>query len=923
MGNLTIIRDEVSAGRLRSKPEALAIIDISDAVNEIRKHRISMLARLSGLPSNPGLPAILLSHVDLTSYTQLLASLGKITTHCLAAKEVVDRLVEAKRQNEVLQSNKMAEYITSFITSRGFMVTGVSDRRSQVMSTLITTPGTKSEESWNPTSLDANFMTALLLQPHLSTRLAAPSLSPITSDDGFTGSFIDSFINLYTEAATLSDPPKDNKGKKAKYAIPNAATALGRIALIDDILNLFMDPSVLSYVCQEGAHRLPTAQNEARALSLESTGLLFHQLSHRPITVTMELYDATFEKMHQFFGIRFVLPESWKANFDAYMKPIDRSSSKERVSNLVSAWQRQADMTPRLSLSPVTVFRQILDTMDLGQYVEQLVNAEKAKPAEFNAVRDLSALQSKFDPIIMGSAPVTTTEVRLNAELLTGMTDAYRDRMTYLQNLSQPGLFLSATDAAIARSHAAAKVCPYPYNAAFPMMPLTEQGAYNMLENDWICGTNRTPATLGVRRYMIESSLFNIVGNVGLADELQTVNPNRSFDLSLARELDAMLKGGYRTPIPGSLAPQNAEIIVPNNFSPATEYDARVQVARMLGMGEPGLQNKMKSSYFREMLATYLSGAYSMVRLTYSSQTEGGKGVSLEDVRTMTANASMTAMATMSDLVIIEVIQGHGLPYGVSYDELYAQGVANDTRPFELFNDALSLGEGYFLLRLRKVPSGYSLTLDIATLNDYTSKSYHYFTPVGGFMDIPPSEGIVLTEGLAHLAAVPIANDHKNAVTILVGHQNTYYVGYLLGVFTFDPVFSLGDSEKLRLPTDQGWDGQVTDPYIKYVWYASAASELGTSEVGVEEAPEEDVATAIFKKAKEEQEKLATLQMSSGAPDESPLKEAAATLESETKMTKGVVPMMQPKPMEEEVAPKKKKKDKDSEGTDEDAEVKD
>lgn len=807
--------------------------------------RLRALTHLSGVPVHSGLAGYLTTLLDTDSYEALELSMLRITRHAQLAAAVLERLSESKRQNEVVQSSRLVEFIQEWLLANGNSLKTAGSMASVLSSAPKVRPGqgqlSGDKANVDPDVVQAEVIATLCLHPTLDPSKNVAHLAP-ESDYAIVAKFEKLYRQAIAQALTLtgiaSGAKKVNPVKPTLTPQPTTsqheafrvqAAAIGRVMIVDTALTMLMDPSLPDYLCSEPISKVPLAQTDYRRDLLQTVASFFATVLHHPALAAMGMVDYVSGAVREFMDFEWQLDRDWEESMKKYLAPLSREHITGRVAELMKQWNTQASASVPQVKGVVLVPSSAAPVLGLGDIVassNQLYSSYKPVLSQAK-ISDLTVLRTKYDPVMLGSMPIGSHATSMDAAMLMNITAQSKAMMDLLVTETRPSFMTSFRDVPRSNGIKAAHAISLPMTAAFPPLPQAFQGVDTVDEKGkMMLRANRSHAVSSITRELSRTHSFTISESTALALALKDFYVPVAFNEQWPSSMmDAQTGSWGRGIMPAALVA--GELFALEGSLPPRPYDLRTTIASFFNMTEPSFRIKMKSQHFRQQLATYLSGAFILGYVPDPGRILYDVDSAVELTLPVEEGQDFVEIANGRKITSLFLLKGLGYPYGVEYSALYERGCAQGDKPYSRWYE---LDDDFIIMPITHVPVPDDTVL---ALKEYGPMNVPYYTYGAGntWVELPDSAGWVKTSPLLHMCPVPAPSEPKRLIDYVITDRHVISVDRMVMALSFNPRLTKGEAVSVAMPTQREWKGMRPVSFINHVWYGPALEGAASSTV--------------------------------------------------------------------------------------------
>lgn len=777
----------------------------------------------SGYPVASHAVARMQQHLDLSSIKSLITGVMKLRNLCRFAANVLDTIPLAKVDKFQLVRTELIAYIGENAASHG--VSDLSETEKDFVAYLITSAET-ADGAWildfsegdNNRVIQFEKLYRSLLSPDTIT--ATPGKSKLN------------FENWNSETQVIYDPEKDDiiniqNGRRlnnvikefdnklagvdvnlaeslaidASTAINNAVTVhhLAMIRVVDHVNMLMNDLGIWSAMLSPRS-KADSASNTERSKSLRLAASYFHSLLMYPHIHALELFMHTYDKLQDWMKVYPALPADIIANYNHVVRSHDFLKAGEDAKSLLRLIEADNDETTGSMITGVPM--EIVRAFGLSDVIKEVNDAANRALLPIN-LTDLKLLdEEKYRYVLLSFAVAEFNMTQKFSEFLY-MGHATSKEIQEAIYAVNPGLQTYYRDEIQTKLKSLSPTIPFGYSNHVALTDEVMKTTPAILEGGKLMWRPLTPThSYDYQYFLRHDKLFSIFGGDSIINAHSKYVPSIIINKdSAARLRRILMKENWKTMMPASLA--FSEHVYNKTALKADRNQVKRLMEDLTGMNFSLLERQITAPYFKQIVATYLSGFALLYVIPNESSVAKQKG----------KGDAATETDSQAFLVI-----GHGNPYGTTY-----QNLASKQSSFKK-EDLIEIGYGAYIRMLDEVPVPME---DLAADPDfYVSHPYYYYPSNSKTMSV---KEWVVTDGLLNFALAPITGTYNKPPTLL--DQRHAYLNdkvYIQTHMTWSIAGTVDDSFHMPM-VKQSWSQDVYTPNIEYIThgeYSNSAIKL-------------------------------------------------------------------------------------------------
>lgn len=781
----------------------------------------------SGYPVASHAVARMQQHLDLSSMKSLLTGVMKLRDLCRFAANVLDTIPLAKVDKFQLVRTELIAYIGENAASHG--VSDLSETEKDFVAYLITSAET-ADGAWILDFSEGDSNRVLQFE-----KLYRSLLSPDTITATASKTKID-YSNWDTDIHVVYDPEKDDiiniqNGRRlnnvikefdaklagldtatsealaldASDAINNAITIhhLAMIRVVDHVNMLLNDIGIWTAMLSPRS-KADSASNAERSKSLRLAASYFHSLLMYPHIHALELFMHTYDKLQDWMKVYPALPADIIANYNHVVRSHDFLKAGDDAKSLLNLIEADNDETTGSMITGVPM--EIVRAFGLTDVINEVNDAANRALLPIN-LTDLKLLDDeKYRYVLLSFAVAEFNMTQKFSEFLY-MGHATSKEIQEAIYAVNPGLQTYYRDEIQTKLKSLAPTVPFGYSNHVALTDEVMKTTPAVLEGGKLMWRPLTPThSYDYQYFLRHDKLFTIFGGDSIINAHSKYVPTIIINKdSAARLRRILMKENWKTMMPASLAYSD------HVYNKAMLRADRNTVKRLMeditGMNFSLLERQITAPYFKQIVATYLSGFALLYIIPNESPVKRSK-----DKETATEADSQAFL-----------VVGHGKPYGTTY-----QNLASKQSPFKR-EDLIEIGYGAYIRILDEIPVPLE---DLAADPDfYVSHPYYYYPSNSSTISV---KEWVVTDGLLNFALAPITGNYRKPATLL--DQRHAYLNdkiYIQTHMTWSIAGTMDDSFHMPL-VKQSWSQDVYTPNIEYIThgeYSNSAIKLLDTDV--------------------------------------------------------------------------------------------
>lgn len=544
------------------------------------------------------------------------------------------------------------------------------------------------------------------------------------------------------------------------------------------------------------------ASNNERSKSLRLAAGYFHSLLMYPHIHALELFMHTYDKLQDWMKVYPALPADIIANYNHVVRSHDFLKAGEDAKMLLTLIETDKDETTGSKITGVPM--EIVRAFGLSDVVNEVNDAANRALMPIN-LTDLKLLDREEYRYILLSFAVAEFNMTQQFSEFLYMGHATAKEIQEAIYAVNPGLQTYYRDEIQTKLKSLSPTIPFGYSNHVALTDEVMKTTPAVLEGGKLYWRPLTPThSYDYQYFLRHDKLFTIFSGNSIINANAQYVPSMIINKDAATRLrKILLKDNWKTMMPASVA--YSDHVYNKEMLKADRNTVKRLMEELTGMNFSLLERQITAPYFKQIVATYLSG----FALLYIIPNESGN------------KKDKTSKNTEADSQAF-LVQGHGRPYGTTY-----QNLASKQESFKK-EDLIEIGFGAYIRVLDRVPVP---TEDLAADPDfYVSHPYYYFPSNSKTIEV---KEWVITEGLLNFSLAPITGSfHKPATLLDQRHAYLNDKVYIQTHMTWSIAGTMDDSFHMPI-VKQSWSQDVYTPNIEYIThgaYSNSAIKLLDSE---------------------------------------------------------------------------------------------
>lgn len=715
---LTTIKESssIASNRAADGSAGLTVVPTSDITADMLSKRSQMIKRLSSAPYLGGLHYLITSQIDFSSYKELMKSVARLRDNLHVAASVLSRILEFKRQNEILSSAKLAEFVTEFIMQEGLIAKRAitqtvehNNRGERVRKTTFasrplaylagisllgdetTIPASREEGgAGNPipraTEYNVDFITSLCLLPTSLLTEGQPTLLDDTASDGPLSGLIQTYsqairgfglsgsdiltpenipkLDVYfgevqSVSLGLTPPSGDAEAKRREGYKSSEVFAT--------LVNVMSSPARIRQV-DHLICLLLDSKVINKLFKEQESKVIFAQNTYRLQTVEgiaayldyvlqypiMYLMEAA---KHGYEAVTNFTGMTWRGN-DSVMA--NYRSFVEKVNHPIYAEDHKAVMKAindpdsfALQPPPMVLPTESLTFLGLNHLVEALAGATEVGPE--GKFTDMKELMKPAYRALIHPLGVSSHDFFDDARAPIITARRYETLQTMFTSEISIATFSALSPEARAKASDALSACPVPVAGRILLSPRPDIVSPIVMTDEAIGVTNTTRNTVAKAMLLQEEMAYSMMTNVS-ALNLLNHSDAIGFDRALAQDMAALLTTPWNSLYPIEIMDGNMEHI--GDMSTLSTAAASSLIGGLIKQQGTTLRYAFQDPNTLQLAATAFSSFASLIMTDADPDEIKIKG--------------WNAFKGENPSAKLNVVEGYGKPYGRKYADLFS-----------------------------------------------------------------------------------------------------------------------------------------------------------------------------------------------------------------------------------------------------------
>lgn len=715
--------------------KAAVLIPLAAKLPQLYSARLTTISKMSGYPSAIHSIGRLQRQIRLDNMDSLLDSLFRVQNLAYTTAEVIDTMDGTKVDRHQLDRSQIVAYVTNIVGQlRNFQATA---EEIEVIAHLIT-------------SFEAN-TSAWILQGgeanddlHIKIKNLYKEVATSSSEDMTLPVFaphsnsVIEFNKLPQVQELLKKNPRAKKGKAKDPASVGGIPVIERdddaaatytmyqyacMRIIDHVYQLLLDKDTW-YAFVAPRTKADVQTNLERSKTLRSLALYCQSLLTYYQFFSLEMFMKSYELVQEWILHFPPLDVNTVRDLEGIVRKYDLLGAKDDVHQLVMSF---AD-SGRTDLGALIFPSEFVGRFGLAESVDKI----SADASQFTLSGDLTNLSEldtpQYLPLISGVAASTLdVSYRLSNILLLGKVVSNEVSAAIAGLL--PSMTGGASELTISRFKALSIKASLPFIVPHAAAWHVEKGTEKGVEGGTLHLDSASPTFSQAYHEFVRNELrFKFTTDRQIASSYSGFNDRQVYDWDRARALREVMEYNWKTLIPAQYGA--GDEYFDYAILSASPEAVRQMIERLSGINYEIAIRELALPHLRKLWATFVS-SFALLYVDKDAESAGP----LKDAKTWGGDPGK-----------VDLVEGHGSPYGTTYASLEAaQGTLTPK------TEILNLGYGLYLRLLSVIP----VVTDELRLDElfFDRKPVMYFSSNSAK---EPVKKWVIADGLANFALLPL-----------------------------------------------------------------------------------------------------------------------------------------------------------------------